>query len=424
MLAEAARACKSRLARPCELQRAQQEPFRPCPKGRPGALARAGNIRHPFPTPSLGAEMPRKPSLATSTRTPAPAASLVDDALGVAQLTLDGVMTVTELVEHLHATITASPSPSETRGAPRTTGLTGFVYRRVRDVVRGVGWGIDTALHPFKGSLRVDRVEREHLRAALNGISGDWLARAGNPLAIPMQLNFDADDAEGRIAVFVHGLCMHDRQWPRGEDSLHAAALAMGYTPVYLHYNSGQSVAVNGAEFSRQLDALVAAWPRRVDKLAIVGHSMGGLVTRRACAHAEQSSAAWLQSLKSLVFLGTPHLGSSLERAGTQVDFALGMSPYSEPFARLGRRRSLGIRDLGLDSSAAELPPGVDTWVVAGNLAGNTDGLVSVRSALGLPVPDDRRVLVDGAGHLSLMRHPSAVATLQQALAARRRSRS
>ncbi|MFY2763457.1 alpha/beta fold hydrolase [Arenimonas sp. MALMAid1274] len=353
-----------------------------------------------------------------------PAASLVDDALGVAQLSIDGVLSVTELVEHLHAAISQGAALPAGPGAPRTRGLPGFVYGRVRDVVRGVGWGIQTALTPFRGRLRVDRVEREHLRAALNGISGDWLARAGNPLAIPMRLKFDGREPGNRIAVFVHGLCMHDRQWPRGEGSMHAAARDLGYTPVYLHYNSGQSVSVNGAEFSRQLDALLADWPRRVDKLAVVGHSMGGLVTRQACAHAETEGATWLQSLRTLVFLGTPHRGSSIERAGTQFDFALGMSPYSEPFARLGRRRSLGIRDLGRDHSDAELPPGVDTYVVAGKLAGHNDGLVSVRSALGLPVPEDRQVIVDGAGHLSLMRHPEAVATLERALASRRRWRA
>ena len=47
-----------------------------------------------------------------------------------------------------------------------------------------------------------------------------------------------------------------------------------------------------------------------------------------------------------MLFLGTPHHGAPLERAGSWVDLLLGISPYSAPFARLGMARSDGIRDL------------------------------------------------------------------------------
>ena len=55
-------------------------------------------------------------------------------------------------------------------------------------------------------------------------------------------------NASGKLVVLVHGLCMNDLQWQReGHD--HGAALArdLGYTSVYLHYNSGLHISINGA---------------------------------------------------------------------------------------------------------------------------------------------------------------------------------
>ena len=64
--------------------------------------------------------------------------------------------------------------------------------------------------------------------------------------------------AGGKLLVLLHGLCMNDLQWKRkGHD--HGAALArdLGYTPVYLHYNSGLHVSEQRAGVRRALEALV-----------------------------------------------------------------------------------------------------------------------------------------------------------------------
>ncbi len=53
-------------------------------------------------------------------------------------------------------------------------------------------------------------------------------------------------------------------------------------TPVYLRYNTGLPVGRNGADLAWLLDDLVAAWPVPVRSIALVGHSMGGLVVRAA----------------------------------------------------------------------------------------------------------------------------------------------
>ncbi|MGO4781095.1 esterase/lipase family protein, partial [Lysobacter sp. 2RAB21] len=93
----------------------------------------------------------------------------------------------------------------------------------------------------------------------------------------------------------VHGLCMNDLQWNwDGHD--HGAALAQddGWTPVYLHYNSGRHISVSGREFASRLERLLREWPVPVERLAIVCHSMGGLVARSACYAAEQAGHRWL----------------------------------------------------------------------------------------------------------------------------------
>ena len=97
----------------------------------------------------------------------------------------------------------------------------------------------------------------EAARAALNGVLGDHLTATGNPLAIPMRLRHDGqplhlqresltealDPLSGRLAVLVHGLCLNDRQWHRdGHDHGVTLARDLGYTAVYLHYNTGLHV--------------------------------------------------------------------------------------------------------------------------------------------------------------------------------------
>jgi hypothetical protein len=177
---------------------------------------------------------------------------------------------------------------------------------------------------------------------------------------------------------------------------------------------------------------------------------MGGLVARSACHYAERAGHAWTAQLDRLVFLGTPHFGASLERAGARADFLMAISRYSAPFARVGKLRSAGIRDLGhaylcdedwqgRDAHARRttwlpLPRGVTGYALAasrqrhpGSAGARTrgDGLVAVDSALGrhrdaardLGLPDERRRICYGMGHFDLLDHPEAYATLRSWLA-------
>lgn len=358
-----------------------------------------------------------------------PPHNLVADIRGASRLIIEATAGVTDLVEAMHGTIAGLAGLLPGSSTERTRGLTGFVYRCVGGGIRLVGYGLDAALAPLarRSSTRTSPPGREAALAVLNGVLGDHLAASGNPLAITMSLRRDAvvvhpdhqairaaiPAVTGRVLIQVHGLCMNDRQWARtGRDHVAAIAQELGYTSMHLHYNSGLRIAENGRAFAGMLEKLATQWPVPLEELVIVGHSMGGLVARSAHHHGTAAGHAWPARLRKLVFLGTPHHGAPLERAGNGLDMILGLSPYTRPFTRLGRIRSAGITDLrfgclldadwqGRERHAPQrqdmrtpvpLPAGVECFTVAGVRAEQGDaqaarllgdGLVPVASALG-----------------------------------------
>ena len=121
---------------------------------------------------------------------------------------------------------------------------------------------------------------------------------------------------------------------------------ALGATPLYLRYNTGLNVSSNGRLLADQLELLLAHWPKPLDQLSVIAHSMGGLLIRSAIDSAQARGLRWPGVLKHVVFLGTPHHGAPLERAGNWIDLLLGGTPWSAPFTRLTQLRSAGITDL------------------------------------------------------------------------------
>ncbi|MFO1302466.1 MAG: alpha/beta hydrolase [Burkholderiales bacterium] len=354
----------------------------------------------------------------------------MSDVHGLQRLAIDATLGVTDLVEAMHRAVADLRPPIGKSRGDRTRGLTGFVYQSVRGVTRVVGAGADAVLGRLAafGGDAASSPEREAALAVLNGVLGDHLARTRNPLAIAMRVRSagaavalapDAlsrafPDATSHVVVLLHGLCMNDLLWRRdGHD--HGAALAsdLGLTPVYVHYNTGLAIAANGAELDALLRDLVDAWPRPVETLTLIGHSMGGLVARRAMESAMRHGHAWIDLLDAYVCLGTPHLGAPLERAGSWVDHLASLSPYSAPFARLGKLRSVGIQDLrhALPGDLP-LPAHLRAYAIAGSLQKaprkpgarvHGDGLVTVRSALGMEMPESHRHIAYGTGHLDLL---------------------
>ena len=384
------------------------------------------------------------------------------DLRGAARLTTDAVAGLASLVEAMHARIAGLPRlPGASAHLPvdeRTHGFTGPVCQTVRGVTRVVGGSAEALLGWLGPALATSdprhppHAEREAVVAALNGLLGDHLAATDNPLAIPLAFRQAGRElvlerfamrsrlptATSRPLVLLHGLCMNDLQWKRaGHDHGDALARELRYTPVYLHYNSGLSISTNGRILAQVLEQLFDAWPVPIERVVMLGHSMGGLVARSALHHSasiQRGELRWPKRVTDLVCLGTPHQGAPLERAANAIDQLLGAAPYAAELARLGKVRSAGINDLqrgnivtgasgddGTHQTAqVSLPAAIRCFAVAaslgpaaGSLKGKVlgDGLVPVPSALGqhnnpdrcLPFARDRRAVVYETSHLDLL---------------------
>ena len=367
------------------------------------------------------------------------------DLHGISRLGLTAVEQVIDIVESVHARFLV-------RGT--AGGVTGFAYRQVRATTAIVGRWVDARLAPQADTSRMSSAEREAVLAALNGVVGDFLASSGNALAIPMRLRRHGQPLElersalaeaipepsRKLLILAHGLCRSDLHWRRNHHD-HGEALAreLGYTPLYLHYNSGRHISTNGRELSGLLDTLVQQWPVPVEEISILAHSMGGLVARSACYYGRAARHAWLRPLQHLVFLGTPHHGAPLERTGNWLTVILWRSSFTAPFARLGQLRSEGITDLRYGNLVDEdwqgrdrfehavdhrrcmpLPKGVKCYAIAGTTGRRLgdmrdrllgDGVIPLDTALGqhanpaccLRFPKSHTWVAFGIHHLDLL---------------------
>lgn len=285
---------------------------------------------------------------------------------GSTQLALDCVSGVSSTAENMHRTIARTSTAW-------LDGISGFgpleqirnpvTYSVIRAVSDALNAGVSRSFAFFEGHLDLAGLAPEESRwvCALNGVCGDHLEATGNVLAVPMSLVTPAStldlasrdlaeqlaEAGPNIVIMVHGLGLSEQSWwRRGHPDIGACLeRELGFTPVYLRYNTGRHISTNGRELAGLLDDLCAAWPVPVESLSLVGHSMGGLVIRSACWYAGKERRPWLGSLRRVLFLGTPHHGSPLEKAGSFVEAVLKTNPYAEPLM-LGRKRSAGVKDL------------------------------------------------------------------------------
>ena len=270
------------------------------------------------------------------------------DIQGLAQLATRGALSVADLAETVHGTVyktVAVPfgplGQAFVERAPGTTGvrakgITGLVYGGVRGVARLAGGAVNAALAGAAPLLprRASSPQREAMLSALNGVLGDQLLETSNPLTITMRLRHQGQtlvlnksslaqalpDATGKILLLVHGLCMNDLQWRAADAGGHhnygeILARALGYTPVYLHYNSGVHISINGQQLAALLDELVRAWPAPITELSLLVHISVG---RQQDAAAAMKAA---EVVASDVLLDPTLIGGyRIEKGDTLID--------------------------------------------------------------------------------------------------------
>jgi len=337
-----------------------------------------------------------------------------------------------------------------TPAGPVHRGVTTAVYRGLTAGLGGAGRALDRLAATGAGPRLEGDPRGRFVTAAVNGLIGDRLLRERPQLAIPMAVRRHGADVEparealaeafpeatGRLVLFLHGLCENESYWNRHRDrtgTTYAEMLAArGWTPLMLRANTGLPLRENGAALAALAQQVVDEWPVEVTRIALVGHSLGGLVMRAAAAVVSDVDAPWAGLVTDVVTLGTPHLGAPIARGVGHGSAGLGRLPETAAFGRILDWRSRGVHDLvtGLAEDVPPLPHARYHLVAAtltrserhpvGNLVG--DLLVRPRSAYGRDrvrtlFPDADVLHVGGSDHFGLLNHPHVHAALERWLA-------
>jgi len=355
-------------------------------------------------------------------------------------LQLPGLAMPTRIVQGVHDAITQGVYAAVRHGGAATLALAAGVERHVDD------------------PARVPGRKEQALRGALSGAFGDTLAASGSALAVQMGLHGRREpltpeaiaSLRPRVCVFLHGLACDERSWRLGTDAWAASSWAstlpadepidygnlleheLSVSAVWLRYNSGLAIERNAQQLV-DLMVQVAQGAPQVNEWLLIGHSMGGLVARRAHALAAAQGLNWARHVPMIICLGSPHLGAPLAQAGHLAAAALNISDVTRPLGRIVEARSRGIKDLrrGLketprapDEPALRLvfgtlgdEDGAGLGPLVGSLFG--DGLVHPGSvADDVAIGDVQRVELAGLGHMSLLNHPRVYAVIRRWLGA------
>ncbi len=438
--------------------------------------------------------------------------------LGLKNLVHDAIERTTDLVEETHEAVAGKPVELLSRieplaeavevvdGARRLTASA--VFGAIRATNHGIrlledagialvksaaaGAGIDervafeaTALARtpmWPGATGTLAWWLDHAEGALNGAIGDFLSERGNDLQIRMALHHGGEplessrfalvaavpNATSRVCVFVHGLGCTEWAWSflaeefHGDPAVNFGTMLrdeLGYTPLYVRYNTGLHISENGRHLAELLRDIVAAYPIDVEDIVLIGHSMGGLVSRSAAHYAASDGETWVGKLRHVFCIGSPNLGAPLEKASNVLASVLSFfdTPGTQVPAKILNGRSAGIKDLrfgyvvdeewkGKDPDAflednSQRVPFVDAVTYCfigstitqdpnhplGQLIG--DVLVRLPSAAGFGEEPARSIpfhggrVIGGAHHLELMNHPGVYAEIRERLAAERPDR-
>lgn len=355
--------------------------------------------------------------------------------------------------------------------------ITDLVYGAVRDAGKGVfsgaAWVVRQANQSLASPQIIDQAmggelmdQVDHLPApavpnaktgkrvsaissAINGVFGDHLAATRNPMQVRMNLYakgqvLAADqpsliaqfpNAQHHLVIFVHGLCCNEDSWQMYYNPGEPATRPYGdkleelfpVTSLYLRYNTGRNIDSNARQFKRMLNRLVRNWPVAVEGITLVGHSMGGLVSRAVIEKLTDDDLVLKQVVRDVVCLGSPHAGAPLARLAAAGEQLLGRFELSRPIGRVLGVRSRGIRDLDEGLGALQTRDGQEVMfhLIGSTIGDHTaswlnttvgDGLVTPDSALADDTGKAQRVTFAQKHHLTLLNDPDVFLELKMVL--------
>ena len=428
-------------------------------------------------------------------------------ARGFIDLVFDLVEGTTDLVERTHDSVLERSArrfvPSEpVRGAAKVvtgihSAISSGVFESIRAINGATRFSVNAAaeiaeavLRPTSGSDNPElatpinssaagttRRHLDHLQSSLNGFWGDSLSRKGSRLDLGIMLRHHCRDLPittkdlaaafpcptKKICVFVHGLATSEWIWSLSSQEHYGDPAVtfgtrlradLGFTPIYLRYNTGRHISENGRALATLLTEVLEAYPVAIEEIALVGHSMGGLVVRSAAHYAREHDEPWVTHLRHVACIGSPHLGAPLEKAVSLLTWVLRNveAAGAQVSAELLDSRSAGVKDLrygytvdeewaGMDADEVfanfrrDLPivDGVGYYFLAATISRDPDHplgrllgdlMVRLPSASGEAAEPARRVrfargaVFPGMNHAHIANHPEVYEALRDMLAA------
>ncbi|MGA8038513.1 MAG: alpha/beta fold hydrolase [Acidimicrobiia bacterium] len=265
-------------------------------------------------------------------------------------------------------------------------GMTASVYQAIRLGGRAVGTAISIGARLVSERATVrplwETTRGRYVQSIFNGVWGDRFEEDGSQFRIELGLR-DRDGAllptspaslsrafprpTGRLVILLHGLGETERCW-QSDDSpdLSEGLEADGFSVLRVRYNTGLAVSETGSDLARVVEEIRLSWPVPVDEVALIGHSMGGLVIRSSVDAARAMGLPWVELVRHLVAIGTPHLGSPIEKGVKIVGDGLGLFNETRPLRTFLEQRSAGIKDMGGINPQFGHLDAIDDHIVAG----------------------------------------------------------
>ena len=317
----------------------------------------------------------------------------------------------------------------------------------------------------------------DYLQASINGFWGDHLSRRNSRLDLGMSLRHHGrhlpatseafaaafPNPTPKVCIFVHSLAATEWLWSLSSEEHYGDPDVtfgtrllddLGFTPIYLRYNTGRHISENGRALAKLITEVIEAYPVPVDEIALVGHSMGGLVARSAAHYAREHEEPWVAQLRHVACIGSPHLGAPLEKAVSVLTGVLRNveAAGAQVPAALLDSRSAGVKDLRYGYTVDEewagkdpdevfadarrnvpLVDGVGYYFLAATIARDPahplgqllgDLMVLLPSASGEAPEQARRIhfsggaVLPGMNHVHIVNHPDVYEALRDLLAA------
>ncbi|MBU0785251.1 MAG: GPI inositol-deacylase [Gammaproteobacteria bacterium] len=335
--------------------------------------------------------------------------------------------------------------------------ITDLVYSAVREAGKGVfsgaAWVVRQANQSLASPQIIDQAMDDKrvsaISSAINGVFGDHLAATRNPMQVRMNLYANGQalaadqaaimaqlpNAQNHLVIFLHGLCCNENSWQMYYNPSEPATRPYGdkleeafpVTALYLRYNTGRNIDANSRQFKRILNRLVRNWPVAVESITLVGHSMGGLISRTVVETLTDEDIILQRAIRDVVCLGSPHAGAPLARLAAAGEQLFDRFELSRPIGRVLGVRSRGIRDLDYGLGALQTRDGHEVMF---HLVGSTiadhgsswlnttvgDGLVTPDSALADDTGKAQRVMFAQKHHMTLLNDPDVYLELEMVL--------